>query len=135
MTTLRVEVGRRSGTTVDEVVRGLLQSGCMKYVEIEEDCTAFVDIDELKSALEAQHFHVELTSLPPPLPATFWQRTRSLGWRVYWWARRVVLRETEEGQLMRVFMPDSDKIHDLSTRESPMMRLLRKNGSDEDDCL
>lgn len=132
MTALRVEVGRRVGTTVQDVVVGLERAGCMRYLEIEEDATAFLDIDELAETLRRAGFHVELTSLPPPLPATPWQRARSACWRVYWWARRVVLRETVEEQLMRVFMTDSDKIHDLSTKESPMMRMLRKQGGDDD---
>ncbi len=123
MTTLRIEVGRHCSTRVEDVVEGLIRAGCMKSIEIDPSAPAFLPIEELKAALEAELFYVDLVSWPEPPPPPLGRRLRSLPRRLYRWCRRVVLQESYTEQ----FMADrwGDELHSLSTRESPMMRKMR----------
>lgn len=127
MTTLRVEVGRCCGTTVEDVVAGLRRAGCMKYLEIDPDACQHIPIDELKAALEADGFQVELRPEPPPPPLPWWRRVRFVPRRVWFWLRRVFLRETELDQLtnamMEAYLP-MDRLHAASMRESPILARL-----------
>lgn len=128
MTTLRIEVGRRSGTTIADVVAGLDRAGCMKSLEIDPDQIAFLPIDDLRDALVRDGFFVELVPWPPPPPLPLWARVRAWPYRVWMWGRRVVLRETEEEQFARVYWESfvgNDALHRASTRESPMMKAIR----------
>lgn len=125
MTTLRIEVARYSGTTIQKVVDGLRIAGCMKHLEIDPDDHAFLPIEELKRALEADGFHVDLVPWPVPPPLPWWRRLGGWHRRVYYWGRRVVLRETVEEQLMQAFLGSSE-VHEMSMRESTLMKALRK---------
>ncbi len=123
MTTLRIEVGRHCSTRIEDVVEGLIRAGCMKSLEIDPSAYAFLPIDELKAALEAELFYVDLVSWPEPPPPSLGRRLRALPFRVYRWGRRVVLRERYTEQ----FMADrwGDDLHAVSMRESPLMRKIR----------
>jgi hypothetical protein len=131
MTTLRIEVGRHCSTTIPDVVEGLRRAGCMKYLEMDPDQQCFLDFEELRQALEADGYHVEVRREPPPPPLPLWRRVRAWPMRMYLWARRVVLRETEVDQWLRVLYPPgrADAIDRMGTRESPVMRKFR--GDDE----
>ena len=134
MTTLRIEVGRRSGTTVWDVLEGLRIAGCMKDVEIDPDPIAFLPIVDLRAALESEGYYVELRPWPDPPPLPFFTRVRYWPRRAYRWARRVVLRERLEDQFLQdVFdsYGNSKAMHDASTRESPMLRMLRGKAPDD----
>lgn len=124
MTTLRIEVGRASGTTIEHVIRGLRIAGCMKDVEIEEG-HAFLPIEELRAALEGDGFYVEVIPQPVPPPVPFWRYVVSWPRRVYFWGRRVLLRESYTDQLVDALMGgyDGDALHAASTRESPILRM------------
>jgi hypothetical protein len=132
MTTLRVEVGRHCGTTVEDVVRGLQQAGCMKDIEIVPNAgSEWIPIEELKRALEAELFHVELVPDPPPPALPWWRWPLTWPRRVYYWARRVVLRESFTEQLAHAFYRDTSAWEDIATRESPMLRKVRTDSEDE----
>lgn len=134
MTTLRVEVGRCSGTTVEDVVEGLRRAGCMKDVEIISDAHAFLPIEELKSALEADRYWVDVHPDPPPPPLPWWRRVRGWPRRAYYWGRRIFLRETETEQFVSVLMEaytPLDSIHAAGMRESPILKRLREQQGDE----
>lgn len=135
MTTLRVEVGRACGTTVEDVVEGLWRAGCMKHLEINPDAFAFLPIEELRQALIARGFYVELVPDPPPPPLPWWRWVRTWPRRVYYWGRRLVLRETEVEQLARAMFSaygGADGVQALATRESPIMALMRQPEAPED---
>lgn len=126
MTTLRIEVGRHCGTTVEHVVRGLLLAGCMKHIEIDPSAYAFLPIDELERALECELFHVELRAWPSPPPPSLWRRILAWPRRAYLWTRRRVFHETATEQLVRAYSGAS-AMHTASLRESPIMAKLRKD--------
>lgn len=124
MTTLRIEVGRRSGTTVEQVVAGLRMAGVMKDLEIDPGQHQWIPIEELTEALLGDLVFVELVPWPAPPPLPLWRRIRALPYRAYLWARRVVLRESYTEQFLRASMP-SDTLASAMTRECPMLRKLR----------
>jgi len=126
MTTLRIEVGRACGTTVEQVVEGLRLAGCMKYLELDPSACAFLPIDELTAALENDLFTVELRPWPEPPPPSFWRRLRAWPRRVYLWARRRVFHETATEQLMNAYF-NAPEIHAMAMRESPFFSKLRKD--------
>lgn len=130
MTTLRIEVGRCSGTTVEDVVKGLRRAGCMKYIEIDPDAMAFIPIEALRKALEDEHFEVALVPWPKPPPLPWWRRVRHWPHRVHLWGRRVFLGEKEVDQLARAMWgayAEGDAINALSNRESPLLAKLSRN--------
>jgi hypothetical protein len=131
MTTLRIEVGRCEGTTVEDVVAGLRLAGCMKELEIVPNGgSQFIPIDELQRALEGEAFHVELVPDPEPPPLPWWRWVRTWPRRLHMWGRRVVLRESESDQLMEALFASyvgADAVHRLATAESPMMKKLQRD--------
>jgi hypothetical protein len=129
LTTLRIDVGRCSGTTIEDIVKGLRLAGCMKSLEMDPNGWEFIPRDELKRALESDGFCVEVVAWPDPPPLPLWQRVRAWPFRIYLWARRVVLRERIEDQFMRDLFGghDGDALHAVSTRESPFLRKIRKD--------
>jgi hypothetical protein len=128
MTTLRIEVARCSGTTIEDVLQGLRLAGCMKHVEIDPGEHQFIPIEELQHALECDGFYVDVRPWPEPPPLPLWRRVRALPRRAYLWGRRVFLGETyTEQYLNAVWGGDaSDALHRLSTRESPLLLERRK---------
>lgn len=138
MTTLRIEVGRRTGTTIYDVLEGLRTAGCMKYLEIDPDAQEYVPIEDLRRVLETEGFDVELVPWPDPPPLPWWRTVRGWPRRVYYWGRRVVLRETHDQQLSRV-MADiygkGDLLHAASLRDSPVMQQLKKEAPAESFTL
>lgn len=135
MTTLRIEVGRCSGTTVEDVVAGLRLAGCMKYLEIDPDAHAFLPIEELKAALEGERFDVVVRPEPPPPPLPWWRRVRGWPHRVYYWGRRVFLREREIDQFMhelqKAYEP-SDELHRVMMQQSPFLMRIQRPEEGED---
>lgn len=125
MTTLRIEVGRHCSTRISDVVEGLIRAGCMKSIEIDPSAQAFLPIDELKAALEAELFYVDLVSWPEPPPPSLWRRTRAIPGRVYRWGRRVILRESHMDQYLAAY--DSPALHRVMMRESPFLAKIRKD--------
>lgn len=131
MTTLRIEVGRHSGTTIEDVVEGLRKAGCMKHVELYTDSHAFLPVPELRVALREAGFYVDDITEPPPPPLPWWRYVRAWPRRVYYWGRRVILRESIEDQIVRsmldIYDRDGSLLNAISTRESPFMRKVRKD--------
>ena len=127
MTTLRIEVGRCSGTTVEDVIKGLRQAGCMSDIGIYPESMAFLPIEELRAALIGEGFDVEDLEDPPPPPLPWWRLVRAYPRRAYYWLRRVFLRESTADQFLRVLYPPERvaAIHRISMRESP--RKVRKD--------
>jgi hypothetical protein len=129
MTTLRFEIGR-FGTNAQEVAEWLEKApGCRAnrfWVEIDPEAHAYVPIEELRVALEAEGFQVDLVPWPDPPPLPWWRYPLSWPRRAYFWARRVVLRESYTEQLARVMYEKGDLLHAVSTRESPMLRKVRE---------
>lgn len=135
MTTLRVEVARRDGTTVEDVVAGLRLAGCMKDIEIIPNGWHHLPIEELRDALIAEGFWVEVVPDPPPPPLPFWMRVRALPRRAYLWGRRLVLHETEEEQLLEAMFGayrGADKLHEVTMRPSPILQRLQRPEESED---
>lgn len=133
MTTLRIEVGRSSGTTVEQVIRGLRMAGCMKYVEIEEG-HAFLPIEELRAELVGDGFYVEIIPQPVPPPVPLWRYVLSWPRRVYFWGRRVLLRESHTDQLVDALMgayEQQDGWRAASMRESAFLRAVKQDGPAE----
>lgn len=137
MTMMHVEVGRYHGTSVQSIARGLIAAGCMKDVWIVKDQHAFVPIEELTRELEAHGFYVSLIQTPEPPPLPLSARVKAWPRRVYYWGRRVVLRETVFEQWARMMHGSGDAIHDLTMRDSPMLgkiiRTPKAESSGEDD--
>jgi hypothetical protein len=123
MTTLRIEVARCSGTTVENIIEGLRLAGCMKHIEIDPSEHQFVPYEVLGRALERDGFYVEVRPWPEPPPLPLWRRVRAWPWRAYRWLRRKILGETYTQQYLRDIYKDSV---DLSTRDSPLLRVRRR---------
>jgi hypothetical protein len=128
LTTLRIEVARCTGTTIDEVIQGLRLAGCMKHIEIDPGEHQFLPYEDLVCALERDGFYVEVRSWPEPPPLPLWRRARALPGRAYLWGRRVCLGETVAQQYLNIVWgpTDIDEVHELSMRESPLLRVKRK---------
>ena len=122
MTTLRIEVGRACSTTIEDVVLGLHRAGCMKDIELYTDSHAFLPIDELRVALRRAGFYVDDVTEPPPPPLPWWRYVQAWPRRVYYWGRRVVLRESTADQFLRVLYPPErvEAIERFIMRESPI---------------
>jgi len=123
MTTLRVEVGRHVGTSIEDVVQGLRLAGCMHHLEIDPSAYQFFPIDEVRVALENDGFTVDLVPWPAPPPLPLWRRVRGWPGRAYRWGRRLFLGETVEEQFLAdIFGATAgDRLHEASTRASPFL--------------
>ncbi len=134
MTTLRIEVGRYSGTTVEDVIKGLRQAGCMKHIEIYPEAFAHLPVEELRAALIGDGFCVSDVFEPPPPPLPWWRYARAYPRRIYYWLRRVFLRESIEDQIVRsmlaIYDRDGSLLNAISTRESPFMRKVRQSSAE-----
>lgn len=123
MTTLRIEVARCCGTTVESVIQGLRLAGCMKHIEIDPSEHQFLPYEDLVSALERDGFYVEVRPWPEPPPLPLSRRVRAWPRRAWRWLRRLVLRETYTEQYLRDIY---GKYEVLSTRDSPLLQLRKK---------
>ncbi len=131
MTTLRIEVARYSGTSVEDVIEGLRKAGCMSDIGIYPEAHAHLPVEELRAALIGDGFCVSDVFEPPPPPLPWWRYVRAWPRRIYYWLRRVFLRESIEDQIVRsmldIYDRDGSLLHAISTRESPFMRKVRKD--------
>lgn len=125
MTTLRIEVARCTGTTIEDVIQGLRLAGCMKHVEIDPSEHQFLPYEDLVRALEQDGFWVDVRRWPEPPPLPLWRRVRVLPRRAWRWVRRLILRETYTDQYLRDIM-GKDKFEVLATRESPLVQVRRR---------
>lgn len=135
MTTVRIELGRFP-TTVEEVADWIERAPGTRPnrldVEIDPKAHAYIPIAELQRALEVRGISVELVPWPEPPPLPWWRRVRYWPRRAYYWGRRVVLGETVFEQWARDMYGNGDAIHDLTTRDSPLLRTVKRDATRRD---